>query len=94
MITPDGWCTVFSASLDSLGGQDCTPLPPEIPQNGPKSPQKGETPLFSRFLSCTSINFFLVPAHGPKRCFINPKMGAALIKYGFWGSYWLPGKLL
>ena len=65
-MTPDGWCTVFSAGLDSMGGQECTPFSPEIPhsgQNGPKSPQKGRGyPPFCTFLSCTSIIFFLEPA--------------------------------
>ena len=74
-MTSDGWCTVFSAGLDSLGGQQYTPFSPEIPQNGqngPKSPQKGGTSFFARFLSCTSIIFFLVPAGGPKWCFLTP----------------------
>ena len=31
-MTPEGRCTVFSADLDSLGGQDCTPFSPEIPK--------------------------------------------------------------
>ena len=34
--TPDGWCTVFSAGLDFLGGQDCTPFSPKIPKKCPK----------------------------------------------------------
>ena len=40
--------------------------------------KKGGTPLCTRFLSCPSINFFLVPTQGPKRCYFNPKMGAVL----------------
>ena len=91
-MTPDGWFTVFSASLDSMGGQDYPPFPPKIPHNGPNSPQKRGNPPFFTVLSCTPINVFLVPAHGPKRCFINPEMGAALIKYGVLGSYWLHKK--
>ena len=39
-MTPDGWCTVFSAGLDSLGGQDCTTFSPEIPTNGQNDQQK------------------------------------------------------
>ena len=41
-MTPNGWYTVFSASLDSLGGQDCTPFSAEIP----KSAQNRGTPPF------------------------------------------------
>ena len=32
-MTSDERCTVFSAGLYSIGGQDCTPFSPEIPQN-------------------------------------------------------------
>ena len=89
-MTPDGWCTVFSAGLDSLGGQDCTQFLLEIPQNGPKSPRG---PPLHVFLSCTSIIFFLVPAQSPKRCYLNPKMvpllglgmGIPVTQYGPFG---------
>ena len=64
--------------LDSMGGQDCALFSPEIPQNCQKAPKMGGTPIFSRILSCTSIIFFLGLAQGPKRCYCNPKMGAAL----------------
>ena len=36
-------CTVFSAGLDSLGGQSGTPFSPEIPKS-PKSAQNRDTP--------------------------------------------------
>ena len=38
-IAPEGRCAVFSASLDSLGGQDCTPFSPEIPKISKKCPK-------------------------------------------------------
>ena len=43
-LTPEGRCAVFSADLDSLGGQDCTPFLPEIAKS-PKVPKIG-VPLF------------------------------------------------
>ena len=48
-MTPDGWCTVFSARLDSLGGQDWALFSPEIPPNGPNPLKRGVTPLFHVF---------------------------------------------
>ena len=39
-MTPEGWCTVFSAGLDSLGGQYGTPFPPEITKIAKKCPQR------------------------------------------------------
>ena len=59
-MTPHGWCTVFSAGLASLGGQKCTPFSPKIPrngQNGPKSPQKGGTPIFCTLFILYLYNF-------------------------------------
>ena len=41
----EGWCTVFSAGLDSLGGQYGTPFPPEIPKIAKKCPKGGYPPL-------------------------------------------------
>ena len=55
------------------------------PQMAQNSPKLTCNPLFSRYLSCSAIICLLAPPHGPKRCFFNTKMGAALKKYGFWG---------
>ena len=38
-MAPDGWYTVFSASLDSLGGQDCAPFSAKIAQKCPQWPR-------------------------------------------------------
>ena len=38
-ITPKGRGAVFSADLDSLGGQDCTLFSPEIPKISKKCPK-------------------------------------------------------
>ena len=48
-MTPDGWCTIFSAGLDSLGGQYGTPFSPEIPKIAKKCPKRGYPP-FGPFL--------------------------------------------
>ena len=54
----------------------------------------GETRLFTRFLMCASIIFFLwVAAQGPKSSFFNPKLGARLKKHGFEGSQVHPQKV-
>ena len=45
-MTLEGRCTVFSADLDSLGGQDCTPFSPEIPKISKKYPKQGYPPFF------------------------------------------------
>ena len=97
-MTPMGG-VVFSAGLDSLGGQECTPFSPEIPhngQNGPKSPQKGGggPPFFVRFLSCTSIIFFMVPVGAPKWCFFNPNMGTGFKKHHFGACIGSPKKII
>ena len=77
-MTPDGRYTVFSAGMDSLGGQECTSFSPEIPQNGqngPKSPPKGGTPPLHVL--------YLVPLYiffpGASR---SPKMGGFKLQYG------------
>ena len=69
-MTPDGWCTVFSAGLYPLGGQECTPFSPEISTNGqndPKSPQKGGYPPFYTFFILSLYNFFPGAGPGPKK---------------------------
>ena len=38
-MTPDGWCTVFAAGLDSMGSQKCTTFSPEIPKIAKKCPK-------------------------------------------------------
>ena len=55
--TPDGWCTVFSAGLDSLGGHDCTPFSPKIPKKCPK----WGYPCFLTPLSGTLQDFGVTP---------------------------------
>ena len=42
--------------------------------------KRGYTPFFARFLSCTSIIFFLVPAGAPKWCFFKPQYGSEVKK--------------
>ena len=48
-MTPEGWCTVFSAGLDSLGGQDCTTVFTGNPQNRQKGPKIGVPPFLAIF---------------------------------------------
>ena len=43
-MTPEGRYTVFSAALDSLGGQEFTPFSPEIPKISKKCPKQGYPP--------------------------------------------------
>ena len=38
-MTPEAWCTVFSAGLGSLGGQYGTQFSPEIPKIAKKCPK-------------------------------------------------------
>ena len=47
-MTPDGWCTVFSAGLDSQGGRYGTLFSPETPKIARKCPQRG-TPFLTNF---------------------------------------------
>ena len=85
-MTPDGWCSVFYAGLDSLGGQECTPFSPEIPhngQNGPKTPQKGVYPPFCTFFILYLYNFFPGASRSPKMVFFYPNMGTGLKKHHF-----------
>ena len=47
-MTPYGWCTVFSAGVDSLGGQYGTPFS-RNPSNRQKVPKKGVPPFSTTF---------------------------------------------
>ena len=51
---------------------------PQKGQNSQKSPKKWKKSKKNTFLSCASINFFLVPARAPKWRFFNPNMGTGL----------------
>ena len=48
-MTPEGWCTVFSAGLGFLGGQYGTPFSPEIPKIAKKCLKQGPPPLLTNF---------------------------------------------
>ena len=48
-MTPEGWCTVFSAGLDSLRGLSGTPFSPGNPQKCQKVPKIGGTRFWGTF---------------------------------------------
>ena len=57
-MTLDERCTVFSAGLDSLGGQDCTPFSPEIPRNAQNHLKKGGKNPYCTFFILYIYKFF------------------------------------
>ena len=61
----DGWCTVFSAGLDSLGGHDWTPFSLEIPRNAQNHLKKGN--FFCTFFILYIYNFFPGAVPEPKK---------------------------
>ena len=83
----------FLRGADHCSSISCTPMVtlvlhwfwPKRPKMAKKHLKLGVTPLFARFLMCTSIIFFWVAAQGPKSSFFNPKLGARLKNMGLRG---------
>ena len=66
-MTSEGWCTVFSAGLHSLGGLSGTPFSLGNPQNRQKVPKIGGTPFGALFQEVPPFSGVKV-AVGPKKC--------------------------
>ena len=96
MTSSDGWCTVFSAGLDSLGGQERAPFSPEIPQMAKMAQnhlKKGGTPIFCTVFILYLYNFFTGADRSPKIVFFYPYVRTGLKKHHFGACGGSPKKL-